>query len=409
MQAPFLPQINSPDDLKRVPRAALPQVAAELRAYMIETVSKVGGHLASSLGTVELTLALHYLFHAPVDKIVWDVGHQAYGHKILTGRRDRFPTLRQYGGISGFPVREESPYDAFNVAHACTSISAALGMAVARDLRPAGDPAAAAAVIAVIGDAGLTGGVGLEGLNQAGHLKRKLLVIPNDNEMSISPNVGAIAGYLNRITKGQAYLRVKEEIEKVIVSVPRIGPRLLRIARDTVDAAKTLILPGLVFEELGYEYVGPIDGHNIEVLLDTLSRVKDRPRPVLLHVVTRKGKGYPHAEKLPVKYHGVTAFNIETGAFHKTPATAPSYTAVFGKTMCALAERDPRVIAITAAMPEGTGLVEFGDRFPGRFYDVGIAEQHAVTFAAGLACEGYRPVAAIYSTFLQRAYDQVFH
>ncbi len=400
----YLSQIDSPADLKKISQEELPKVAEELRDYMISTVAKVGGHLASSLGTVELTIALHYLFNTPQDKIVWDVGHQAYGHKILTGRRDRFPTLRQYGGISGFPMRSESEYDAFNVAHASTSISAALGMAVARDIAGRHNY-----VVAVIGDAGLTGGIALEGLNQAGHLKRKLLVILNDNEMSISPNVGAIAGYLNRIVKGQAYMRVKEEVEQIISSVPHVGKHLLRATRDVVDAVKTLILPGLVFEELGYEYVGPINGHNIDGLLETLNKVKDHDGPVLLHVVTRKGKGYPIAEKLPVKYHGVNLFDIATGAFHKTPASAPSYTSIFGRTICEMAEKDARIVALTAAMPEGTGLVEFGDRFPGRFYDVGIAEQHAVTFAAGLACEGYRPVAAIYSTFLQRAYDQLIH
>jgi 1-deoxy-D-xylulose-5-phosphate synthase len=400
----YLNQIDSPADLKKVPRAELPDVAAELRDYMVSTVSKVGGHLASSLGAVELTLALHYTFDAPRDKIVWDVGHQAYGHKILTGRRDRFPTLRQYGGISGFPVRDESPYDAFNVAHACTSISAALGMCVARDLR--GEDSY---VIAVIGDAGLTGGVGLEGLNQAGHLKPKLLIILNDNEMSISPNVGAISGYLNRIVHGQAYQRVKEEFEQLVGSVPRVGRRLVNLTKDLVDTAKSMIIPGLVFEELGYKYIGPINGHNLDGLLDTLAQAKDHPGPVLLHLVTQKGKGYPQAEQLPVKYHGVTAFDVATGAFHKAPAGAPSYTAVFGQALCELAAEDRRVVGITAAMPEGTGLDGFAQKFPGRFFDVGIAEQHAVTFAAGLACEGYRPVAAIYSTFLQRAYDQVFH
>ncbi len=404
MEYRYLPKIDSPDDLKRISREELPAVAAELRDYMITTVSKVGGHLGSSLGTVELTLALHYLFNAPKDKIVWDVGHQAYGHKILTGRRDRFPTLRQYEGISGFPVREESVYDAFNVAHACTSISAALGMCVARDL--AGEDNH---VIAVIGDAGLTGGIALEGLNHSGHLKRKLLVILNDNEMSISPNVGAIAGYLNRIVHGQAYMRVKDEIEQLVSSVPRVGKRLLKLTHNLVDAAKTLIIPGLVFEELGYEYIGPINGHSLPALLETLEKVKKIDGPVLLHVVTQKGKGYPMAEQLPVKYHGVTAFDISTGAFHKAPAAAPSYTSVFGTAMCELAEQDSRVVGITAAMPEGTGLDKFAQKFPTRFFDVGIAEQHAITFAAGLACEGVRPVAAIYSTFLQRAYDQILH
>src|SRR5579872_243940 len=404
MEYQYLTRIDSPADLKKLPRAALPRVAEELRDYLISVVSRVGGHLASSLGAVELTLALHYTFDAPRDKIVWDVGHQAYGHKILTGRRDRFPTLRQYGGISGFPVRSESPYDAFNVAHACTAISGALGMAVARDLKGENFH-----VIAVVGDAGLTGGVALEGINNLGTLQKKVLVILNDNEMSISPNVGAIAGYLNRIVHGQSYHRLTHEAEKMILSVPRIGPRLLRISRDLLDSAKTLLIPGMVFEELGFEYVGPVNGHSIDELLDVLAKVKDNPGPTLLHVVTQKGKGYPHAEKLPMKYHGVTQFDVSTGAFQKAPAKAPSYTSVFGKAICELAEKDPRIVAITAAMCEGTGLDEFSKKFPKRFFDVGIAEQHAVDFAAGLACEGMRPVAAIYSTFLQRAYDQLAH
>ena len=397
-------RIESPVDLKRLPREALPKVADELRDYLITVVSKVGGHLASSLGAVELTLALHYTFDAPRDKIVWDVGHQAYGHKIITGRRDRFPTLRQYGGISGFPVRSESQYDTFNVAHACTAISAALGMAVARDLKGENFH-----VVAVVGDAGLTGGVALEGINNLGTLGKNVLVILNDNKMSISPNVGAIAGYLNRIVHGQSYHRLTQEVEKMILAVPHVGPRLLKISRDVLESAKTLLIPGMVFEELGFDYVGPVNGHNIEELLNVLSRVKYNSGPTLLHVVTQKGKGYPHAEKLPMKYHGVTQFDVSTGAFHKAPVKAPSYTAVFGKAMCELAERDPRIVTITAAMCEGTGLADFAKKFPNRFFDVGIAEQHAVNFAAGLACEGMRPVAAIYSTFLQRAYDQLVH
>ncbi|MGH9358423.1 MAG: 1-deoxy-D-xylulose-5-phosphate synthase [Candidatus Acidiferrales bacterium] len=404
MEYQYLTRIDSPADLKRLPRTALPRVAEELRDYLISVVSQVGGHLASSLGTVELTLALHYTFNAPRDKIVWDVGHQAYGHKIITGRRDRFPTLRQYGGISGFPVRSESPYDAFNVAHACTAISGALGMAAARDVKNEDFY-----VVAVVGDAGLTGGVALEGINNLGTLKKKVLVILNDNAMSISPNVGAIAGYLNRIVHGQPYHRLTQEAEKMILAVPRIGPRLLRVSRNILESAKTLLIPGMVFRELGFEYVGPINGHDLDELLQVLGRVKDNPGPTLLHVVTQKGKGYPHAEELPMKYHGVTQFDISTGAFHKAPVKAPSYTSVFGKAVCQLAERDSRVVAITAAMCEGTGLDEFAKRFPTRFFDVGIAEQHAVNFAAGLACEGMRPVAAIYSTFLQRAYDQLVH
>jgi len=404
MQYQYLTHINSPADLKKVARGNLPKVAEELRHFMITEVSKVGGHLASSLGAVELTLALHYTFDAPRDKIVWDVGHQAYGHKILTGRRDRFPTLRQYGGVSGFPLRDESLYDTFNVGHAGTAISGALGMAIARDLK--GEDFH---VIAVVGDAGLTVGLELEGVNNLGTHQKKVLVILNDNKMSISPNVGALAGYLTRIVHGQAYHRLTQEVEKMILAVPRLGPRLLKLSKDLVESAKTVLIPGLVFEELGFEYVGPINGHSIEDLLEVLARVKDNPRPTLLHIVTQKGKGYPHAEQLPMKYHGVTRFDVSTGAFHKAPAKAPSYTAVFGKAICELAEKDSRIVAITAAMSEGTGLDEFAKRFPDRFFDVGIAEQHAVTFATGLACEGMRPVVAIYSTFLQRAFDQVMH
>ncbi|MBI1941224.1 MAG: 1-deoxy-D-xylulose-5-phosphate synthase, partial [Acidobacteria bacterium] len=404
MEYRYVTRIDSPADLKKVPRAELGLVADELRDYLITTISKVGGHLASSLGAVELTLALHYTFDAPEDKIVWDVGHQAYGHKIITGRRDRFPTVRQYGGSSGFPVRAESPYDTFNVAHAGTAISGALGMAVARDLQGKDYH-----VVAVVGDAGLTAGVELEGINNLGTLQKKVLVILNDNKMSISPNVGALAGYLNRIVHGQAYHHVTQEVEKMILAVPRLGPRLLKLSKELVESAKTLLIPGLVFEELGFEYVGPVNGHSIDDLLEVLARVKDNSRPTLLHIVTQKGKGYPHAEQLPMKYHGVTQFDVSTGAFHKAPTKAPSYTSIFGKAVCELAERDPRVVAITAAMCEGTGLDEFSKRFPDRFFDVGIAEQHAVTFATGLACEGMRPVAAIYSTFLQRAFDQVMH
>ncbi len=404
MEYKYLSKLDSPADLKKVPREELPKVAEELRNYLISVVSKVGGHLASSLGAVELTLALHYFFDTPKDKIVWDVGHQAYGHKVLTGRRDRLPTVRQYGGISGFPVRDESPYDTFNVAHAGTAISGALGMAVARDLK--GEDFQ---VIAVVGDAGLTAGLELEGINNLGTLQKKLLVVLNDNEMSISPNVGAIAGYLNRVVHGQAYHRITQEAEKMILTVPHLGPRLLKLSKDLVESAKTALIPGLVFEELGFDYVGPVNGHSIDELLDAFAKVKDNAKPTLLHVVTQKGKGYPHAEKLPVKFHGVTQFDVATGAFRKAPATAPSYTSIFGKTVCDLAEKDLRVVAITAAMSEGTGLVDFSKRFPERFFDVGIAEQHAVTFACGLACEGMRPVVAIYSTFLQRAYDQVMH
>jgi 1-deoxy-D-xylulose-5-phosphate synthase len=404
MDYQYLTRLDSPADLRKIPRAELPAVAEELRNYMISVISKIGGHLASSLGTVELTIALHYLLDTPRDKIVWDIGHQAYGHKILTGRRDRFPTIRQYGGLSGFPSRDESPYDTFNVAHAGTAISGALGMAVARDLKGENHH-----IVAVVGDAGLTSGLELEGINNLGTLKKKVLVVLNDNKMSISPNVGALAGYLTRIVHGQAYHRLREEFEKRMLALPRLGPRLLKISKDLVESAKTMLIPGLVFEELGFEYFGPINGHNLEELLDVLAKAKDRPGPTLVHIVTQKGKGYPHAEMLPVKYHGVTQFDVSTGAFRPAPTKAPSYTAVFGKAICEVAEKDSRVVAITAAMSEGTGLNEFAKRFPDRFFDVGIAEQHAVTFATGLACEGLRPVVAIYSTFLQRAFDQVMH
>ncbi|MGC9996009.1 MAG: 1-deoxy-D-xylulose-5-phosphate synthase [Terriglobia bacterium] len=404
MDYKYLPGIDSPADLRKLPREALPVVVEELRDYMVTVIAKTGGHLASSLGAAELTVALHYTFDTPKDKIVWDIGHQAYGHKILTGRRDRLPTIRQYGGISGFPSRDESPYDTFNVAHAGTALSGALGMAVARDLK--GEDYH---VVAVLGDAGLTVGEVLEGINNLGTLQKKVLVILNDNMMSISPNVGALAGYLNRIVHGQAYRRLREEVEKLMLSVPRLGPRMLRLSKDIVESAKTVLIPGLVFEELGFEYIGPINGHDLHELLAVLAKVKNNPKPTLVHIVTQKGKGYHIAEQLPVKYHGVTQFDVSTGAFHKTPAAAPSYTAVFGKALCELAEKDSRVIGITAAMSEGTGLDEFSKRFPDRFFDVGIAEQHAVTFAVGLACEGMRPVVAIYSTFLQRAFDQVMH
>ena len=404
MDYKYLPGIDSPADLRKLPREALPVVVEELRDYMVTVIAKTGGHLASSLGAAELTVALHYTFDTPKDKIVWDIGHQAYGHKILTGRRDRLPTIRQYGGISGFPSRDESPYDTFNVAHAGTAISGALGMAVARDLKGENYN-----VVAVLGDAGLTVGEVLEGINNLGTLQKKVLVILNDNMMSISPNVGALAGYLNRIVHGQAYRRLREEVEKLMLSVPRLGPRMLRLSKDIVESAKTVLIPGLVFEELGFEYIGPINGHDLHELLAVLAKVKNNPKPTLVHIVTQKGKGYHIAEQLPVKYHGVTQFDVSTGAFHKTPAAAPSYTAVFGKALCELAEKDSRVIGITAAMSEGTGLDEFSKRFPDRFFDVGIAEQHAVTFAVGLACEGMRPVVAIYSTFLQRAFDQVMH
>ncbi|MDD5544409.1 MAG: 1-deoxy-D-xylulose-5-phosphate synthase [Acidobacteriia bacterium] len=404
MEYQYLTKINSPADLKRLSLAELEVLAEEMRHFMVDVVSKVGGHLGASLGAVELTLALHYVFDAPRDKLVWDVGHQAYGHKIITGRRDRFHTIRQYEGISGFPSRQESPYDEYNVAHASTSISAALGMAVARDFKRE-----KYYVIAIVGDGGLTGGVALEGLNQAGYLKRKMLIVLNDNEMSISPNIGAIPGYLNRIVQGQTYMRFKKEVEKMVSSVPRIGPRIFKFVKQTVDAMKTFMVPGLLFHELGFDYVGPINGHSIPILVEALQRVKDSEAPTILHIVTKKGKGYKPAESSRDKYHGVTPFDPETGEMKKSPAGPPTYTQVFSRTAIELAERDQRVVAVSAAMLEGTGLQRFKERFPERCFDVGIAEQHAVTFACGLATQGFRPICAIYSTFLQRAYDQIYH
>ena len=400
----LLEKISSPSDLRRIPEEALPDLAEELRRFLLSSVSQTGGHLASGLGALELTLALHYVFDTPRDLLVWDVGHQCYPHKVITGRRERFHTLRTYGGVSGFLKREESEYDTFNAGHASTSISAALGMAVARDLR--GEDYR---VVAIIGDGGLTGGVAMEGLNQAGYLGRKLMLILNDNEMSISPNVGAMQGYLNRIIHGQPYRRLKDEVERFLLAIPKVGEGMLKLAKQAEHMAKQLVVPGLLFEELGFKYVGPINGHSIPQLVATLREYRDASHPVLVHVVTRKGKGYEPAEADPVFWHGATPFSVETGEVAKRKPGPPSYTKVFAETLIELAEKDPRIVAITAAMPEGTGLDLFARAIPERFFDVGICEQHAVTFAAGLATRGLLPVVAIYSTFLQRAYDQIFH
>ena len=400
----LLDTIDRPADLRALPEEVLPELAEELRAFLLASVSLSGGHLASGLGAVELTIALHYVFDTPRDQVVWDVGHQCYPHKVLTGRRDRFHTLRTYGGISGFLRREESECDAFNAGHASTSISAALGMAVARDLQ--GDDFR---VVAVIGDGGLTGGMAMEGLNQAGYLGRRLMIILNDNEMSISPNVGALQGYLARIMRGQPYRRLKDDVEHLLKAIPALGEPMLKFAKQAEHMAKQLLVPGLLFEELGFKYVGPINGHSLPQLLATLREHRDEAHPVLLHVVTRKGKGWDPAENDPVFWHGATPFSVETGEVAKKKPGPPSYTKVFAETLVELAQRDPRVVAITAAMPEGTGLDAFARALPERFFDVGICEQHAVTFAAGMATRGMRPVAAIYSTFLQRAYDQIFH
>lgn len=398
----FLSGINTPEDLKKIEIGKLPKVAEEVRELIIKTVSEVGGHLASSLGAVDLAIALQYVFNAPEDKIIWDVGHQAYAHKILTGRRKEFGTLRQLGGISGFPRPSESVYDAFGVGHSSTSISAALGMASARDLANKNYK-----VVSVIGDGSLTAGIAFEGLNQAGHLKKDVIVILNDNEMSISKNVGALSSFLSRKITGRFATKLKIEIEAFIKSIPRIGERLIGIAKRAEDSLITLLTPGMLFEGLGFHYIGPLDGHDIPALVNSLKDINGLKGPILIHVLTKKGKGYLPAEADPSTFHGIGPFDMVTGKPRKKPGL--TYTNVFSSTLIDIAKEDKRVVAITAAMPEGTGLNHFAERFPDRFFDVGIAEQHALTFAAGLAKEGFVPVTAIYSTFLQRAYDEVFH
>jgi 1-deoxy-D-xylulose-5-phosphate synthase len=400
----ILEKLASPADLKSLSPPELESLAAEIRETIIDTVAVNGGHLASSLGVVELTIALHRVFDSPRDKIVWDVGHQAYAHKLLTGRRQRFATLRQAGGISGFPKRDESPHDCFDVGHSSTSISAALGLAAARDILGGSEK-----VVAVIGDGSLTAGLAFEGLNQAGHLKKNLIVILNDNEMSISPNVGALSSFLSRQMTSDLFVRFKKETEQLLGNVPRFGRDLLNFARRAEESLKGFLTPGMLFEAFGFDYVGPLDGHRLPELIETLQNVSRLDGPTLVHVVTRKGKGYPPAEDNPSRFHGVGPFDRQTGQVKADKGGAASYTAVFGRTLLEQAEGDSRVVAITAAMAEGTGLKAFAARFPDRFFDVGIAEQHAVTFAAGLACQGLRPTVAIYSTFLQRGYDSVLH
>ncbi len=398
----ILEKINSPADLRLLKREVLQQLAEEVRKLMIETVAKTGGHLAPSLGCVELAIALHYVYNTPKDKIIWDVGHQSYAHKILTGRRDKFATLRQWGGISGFTRREESEYDFFGTGHSSTAVSAALGIAVARDLAKEKYN-----VVAVIGDGTITGGMAYEALNNAGHLQTALLVILNDNEMFISHRVGAIAGYLTRILTLGLLKKAERKIEYFFHRLHFAGLFTLRIAKRF----KVLFFPGMLFEELGFSYLGPIDGHNLNLLIDTFERIKhfkDFKGPVLLHIITKKGKGFPIAEKEPTKFHGIEPFDITTGNTSKTNHR-PTYSSVFGRTLVRLAREDKRICAITAAMSVGTGLTEFAQEFPERLFDVGIAEQHAVTFAAGLAAAGMRPVCTIYSTFLQRAFDQIIH
>jgi 1-deoxy-D-xylulose-5-phosphate synthase len=402
----ILNKIDCPADVKLLSKKELNHLATEIRQMIVETVSKSGGHLASSLGAVELTIALHYVFQPPKDKIIWDVGHQAYAHKLLTGRRDQFASLRQLGGISGFTRRKESPYDAFSTGHSSTSISAGLGIATAKRLRNE-----RAKVIAVIGDGSMTAGLAYEGLNQTGgsHKDKDLIVILNDNEMSISRNVGALSSLLSRTFSKRRLQDLRKEIGSFLKSVPKIGDDIYQLAKRSEDSFKTFVTPGMIFEAFNFEYFGPINGHNIEHLIDILDNIKFRDEPVLLHVTTIKGKGYLPAEKNPIYFHGCASFDVETGTCVASDTGIPTYTEVFGETMVELAENDQRIVAVTAAMPEGTGLRKFADRFPKRFFDVGIAEPHGVTFAAGLATEGFRPVIAIYSTFLQRAYDQILH
>lgn len=400
----FIDQINSPKDLKKLKKNDLPVLAEEIRSIIVDTVSKNGGHLASSLGVVELTIALHYVYDVPLDKIIWDVGHQAYAHKLITGRRNAFNTLRKKGGLSGFPKMSESPYDAFTTGHSSTSISAGFGMACARSIK--GEPGK---IISVIGDGSMTSGLAFEGLNHAGGDWKNQLVILNDNEMSISKNVGSLSSFLSRTFSTKYLHDLRDEFKKFFKSLPMIGDDIYKFAKKTEESFKTFVTPGMLFEAFEYEYMGPIDGHNLDHLINILENIKGITKPILLHVSTTKGKGYRPAETNPTHFHGVAPFEVVTGDAIKSQSPVPSYTQVFGKTLIELAEQNPRIVAITAAMPEGTGLTDFSNVFPKRFFDVGIAEQHAVTFSAGLATEGLKPVVAIYSTFLQRAFDQVIH
>ena len=397
---PLLSKIESPADLRALPRADLAAVAAELRRYLIHTVSQMGGHFAAGLGTVELTVALHTVFNTPHDRLVWDVGHQAYPHKVLTGRRDLLRTIKQHNGLAPFPMRSESEYDTFGVGHSSTSISAALGMAIGAAAR--GEQRR---VVAIIGDGAMTAGMAFEALNHAGSLDVDLLVVLNDNDMSISNNVGALSNYFARLLSGKLYASLREGGKKVLRQMPTVW----ELARRSEEHMKGMVLPGTVFEEMGMNYIGPIDGHDLSALLATLENMRDLRGPQLLHVVTRKGKGYAPAEADPIKWHGPGPFDPASATIFKEKSSGPSYSQIFGTWLCDMAAREPRIMAITPAMREGSGLVEFEKRFPERYFDVGIAEQHAVTFAAGLACEGAKPILAIYSSFLQRGYDQLVH
>ncbi len=397
---PLLSAIESPADLRRLPATRLPAVTKELREFLIQSVCTRGGHFAAGLGTVELTVALHYVFDTPEDRLVWDVGHQAYPHKVLTGRRERLHTIKQHGGLAPFPTRSESEYDTFGVGHSSTSISAALGMAVA-----ASRLGHKRHVVAVIGDGAMTAGMAFEALNHAGSLPADLLVVLNDNDMSISENVGALSSYFAKVISGRVYAHLREGSKKVLRPMPSVW----ELARRSEEHMKGMVLPGTMFEEMGFNYVGPIDGHDVKMLVRTLKNLKKLGGPQFLHVVTRKGKGYAPAEADPIKWHGPGPFDPESGTIYKEKSAGPSYSQVFGQWLCEMAERDPKIVGITPAMREGSGLVEFSKRFPDRYFDVAIAEQHALTFAAGLAVEGLKPVVAIYSTFLQRAFDQLVH
>ena len=401
----LLESINSPADLRRLPVDDLQTVADEIRRYILETMSRIGGHTGASLGAIELAVALHYAFDTPRDRLVWDVGHQAYAHKILTGRREALPTIKQYGGISGFLRRDESEYDVFGAGHASTSLSAALGMAIARDRKGEDHH-----VVALIGDASLAGGMAMEAINQAGHLKSRLIVVLNDNEMSIAPAVGALTGYLNRIRGAHGYHRFKDEVEETLRAIPSVGERLHHAAKTVKDAIAAAVLPGALVNELGFKYIGYVDGHNPRALVAAFREAQQvQDGPVIVHALTTKGKGYPQAEKDYYRWHATGPFDLESGQAIKSKPAAPTYTAVFGDTLAELMERDEKIIALTAAMPDGTGVCTPLERFPERSFDVGIAEQHCVTFAAGLSCEGLKPVCAIYSTFLQRGFDQLVH
>ncbi|MDJ0666416.1 MAG: 1-deoxy-D-xylulose-5-phosphate synthase [Desulfobacterales bacterium] len=402
----LLDNINGPDDVKRLRRSQLNQLAEEIRRTIVEVVAHNGGHLAPSLGAVDLAIALHYVFDSPTDKIIWDVGHQAYAHKLLTGRRDDFATIRQHEGLSGFTRMSESPHDAFTTGHSSTSISAALGIASAKHLNNERSK-----TIAVIGDGSMTAGLAYEGLNQAGdaHKDKQLIVILNDNEMSIAPNVGALSSFLSRTFSARKLQDLRKEIGEFLKSLPKIGDDVYQWAKRSEESFKTFVTPGMLFEAFNFDYFGPINGHNLNHLIDILVNIRDIQDPVLLHVITKKGKGYRPAEKNPVHFHGCGRFDVSTGECLTAQVQPPSYTEVFGETMVRLAGQDSRIVAVTAAMPEGTGLTQFSQQYPERFFDVGIAEQHGVTFAAGLATEGLKPVVAIYSTFLQRAFDQIIH